>query len=248
MSIQKMFRRPEKYNQSAGTNPATPAEKAAAVWDRRVGSAVTQAYNWRRATILMGIACLVLAGGLVVQSLKTQVIPYVVTVDKNTGEVEKAGAFTGADYTPGEAEKKYFITKFVLNARSVVLDPVAQTNDQREAVAYLTTNAANKYEMVKQNEKFDDKFGNCTVTPHIVSIQKVPDSETSYQVRWTEEEYGIRSGDKKTRNMSGVFSYTMLPVEGDALQVNPLGLFITGFDFSNDASQVNSGSESKKKS
>ena len=45
MSIQKMFRRPEKYNQSAGSNPATPAEKAAAVWDRRVGSAVTQAYN-----------------------------------------------------------------------------------------------------------------------------------------------------------------------------------------------------------
>ena len=104
MSIQKMFRRPEKYNQSGGSNPATPTEKAAAVWDRRVGSAVTQAYNWRRATILMGVACLVLAGGLVVQSLKTQVIPYVVTVDKSTGEVEKAGAFTGADYTPGEAE------------------------------------------------------------------------------------------------------------------------------------------------
>ena len=72
MSIQKMFKRPEKYSQSGVKNPATPAEKAAAVWDRRVGSAVTQAYNWRRATILMGIACLVLAGGLVVQSLKTQ--------------------------------------------------------------------------------------------------------------------------------------------------------------------------------
>ena len=73
-------------------------------------------------------------------------------------------------------------------------------------------------------------------------------SETSYQVRWTEEEYGIRSGDKKTRNMSGVFSYTMLPVEGEALQVNPLGLFIIGFDFSNDASQVNSSNANTKKS
>ena len=133
-------------------------------------------------------------------------------------------------------------------AVSEILAPFTETNDQREAVAYLTTNAANKYEMVKQNEKFDDKFGNCTVTPHIVSIQKVPDSETSYQVRWTEEEYGIRSGDKKTRNMSGVFSYTMLPVEGEALQVNPLGLFITGFDFSNDASQVNSSNANTKKS
>lgn len=220
-------------------NPATPAQRAEAVWDRRVGNAVTQAYNWRRATILCAFSCVVLAGGLVVQSLKTQVIPYVVTVDKQTGEVEKAGAFVGQDYTPKEAETKYFISNFIKNARSIQLDPVAQNQAQALAQAFLTKNAASKFAAVQQNEGYREKFGKVTVSVNIKTIQKIPDSDSSYQVRWTEEEFGIQSGTKKTTNMSGVFSYAIIPVkEEEQLLRNPLGLYISGFDFSNDVSEV----------
>ena len=65
-------------------------------------------------------------------------------------------------------------------------------------------------------------------------------------MRWTEEEFGITSGNKKVTNMSGIFSYTRLPVEKEKLEINPLGLYITGFDFSNDASQVNNGQNNSK--
>ena len=234
-----MFHRPEKMNPQTVKNPATPAQRAEAVWDRRVGNAVTQAYNWRRATILFGCACVVLAGGLVVQSLKTQVIPYVVTVDKSTGEVEKAGAFVGQDYTPKEAEVKYFISNFIRNARSIQLDPVAQNQSQAMAQAFLTKNAASKYAAVQQNEGYANKFGKVTVTVQIKTIQQIPDSESSYQVRWTEEEFGIQSGAKNIVNKSGIFTYTIIPVkEEEQLLRNPLGLYISGFDFSNDASDV----------
>ena len=240
MAQSNKFQRPTEYNPRSTDNPTTPADRAREVWDSRVGKATVQAYNWRRATILLCVVCLVLACGLVWQSLKTQVIPYIVTVDKTTGEVQQAGAFTSNEYVPQEAEIKFFLTDFVKNARTIQLDPVVQQRTQAKAVAFLTKNAARKFEDVKINENYNERRGNVTVSVHIISIQKVPESDSSYQIRWTEEEFGIQSGTKKITNMSGIFSYTMLPVQNDEqLLVNPLGLFISGFDFSNDASQVN---------
>jgi type IV secretion system protein TrbF len=240
MSLRSMFSRPEKYNQARVRNPSSPAERAEGVWDRRDGSAIVQAYNWRRISIGLIVVCIVLAGGLTVQSLKTRVIPYVVIVDKTTGEVEKAGAFVGKDYTPGEAEIKYFITKFIQNARNIGIDPIAYNTTQKQAASFLTKNAAQKYNKVLQDEGHDKKAGKVTVVTHIVSVQKVPDSEASYQVRWTEEEVGIQSGEQTITPMSGIFSYTMLPVKDEKqILVNPLGLYITDFNFSKDASAVN---------
>ena len=240
MALNNMFQRPTEFNQRSVDNPATPAERAKEIWDAREGRLVTQAYNWRRATVLLGIVCVVLAVGLVWQSLKTQVIPYIVTVDKTTGEVQHAGAFTSNEYVPQEAEVKFFLTDFVKNARTIQLDPIVQQRTQAKAVAFLTKNSARKYLDVLNNENYKERRGSVTVTVHINTIQKVPESEASYQIRWTEEEYGIQSGAKKTNYMSGIFSYTMLPLENDEqLLTNPLGLFITGFDFSNDATQVN---------
>ena len=118
MSI-SLFNQQEKFNTEQHKNPATPAERAEAVWDRRIGSAVVQAYNWRRISLGLIVVCIVLAAGLVWQSMKTTVIPYVVTVNETTGEIKKAGAFVEADYTPQEAEIKYFIAEFVKNAVGV---------------------------------------------------------------------------------------------------------------------------------
>src|SRR3979490_433076 len=61
--------------------PETPYHKAAQVWDERIGSARVQAKNWR----LMAFGCLMLSGslasGLVWQSLRGTVTPWVVQVD-----------------------------------------------------------------------------------------------------------------------------------------------------------------------
>ena len=62
--------------------PVTAYQKAAQVWDERIGSARVQAKSWR----LMAFGCLTLAfglaGGLVWQSEQSRVTPYVVEVDK----------------------------------------------------------------------------------------------------------------------------------------------------------------------
>ena len=62
--------------------PVTPYQKAAQVWDERIGSARVQAKNWR----LMAFGCLFLtaslAGSLVWQSAQETITPWVVEVDR----------------------------------------------------------------------------------------------------------------------------------------------------------------------
>ena len=64
----------------------TPYQKAAQVWDERIGSARVQAKNWRLATLIsLGVSG-VLAGGMLWQATQSLVTPYVVEID-TTGEV-----------------------------------------------------------------------------------------------------------------------------------------------------------------
>lgn len=234
------FKRPEVFNARTYPNPMEASDKAKAVWDERVGSVVVQNYNWRRVTLILAVICFVLTLGLVYQSSMTKVIPYVVTVDKTTGEVQQAGAFTNNNYEPKDAEIRYFLVNFISNARTIQLDPIAQSRAQVKAFAYLTSNAAKKYQTIQNAEDYVNKIGNITTSIAITSVSKVPETTSSYQIRWAEEEYNIKTGGKNTTHMSGVFTYTMLPVESDEqLLLNPLGLYISGFDFSNDVSEVN---------
>lgn len=146
-----IFKQPERFSDTSDTqSPATPADRARAVMDKRIGSVVVQSYNWRRISLGLLVACIVLSIGLTVQSLKSRVVPYVVTVDKSTGEVEKAGAFISQDYTPQEAEIRYFLSQFIQNARSIQLDPVQQEKMQKKAYAYLTQAAGRNMHLCRR--------------------------------------------------------------------------------------------------
>ena len=54
-----MFKRPSVHY-GRTPEPVTPYQKAAQIWDERIGSARVQARNWR----LMAFGCLLLSGGL----------------------------------------------------------------------------------------------------------------------------------------------------------------------------------------
>lgn len=225
----KSFQQPEKFSR---TDALSPAEEARDVLDRRFGSVVVQNYNWRRIAIGLLIACIALSIGLTVQSLKSQIIPYVVTVDKSTGEVEQAGAFTAQDYTPQEAEIRYFLAQFIQNARSIQLDPVQQEKMQKKAYAFLTQAAGQKYAAIQRNERFKDKYATYTVQTKITGIKKIPETE-SYHATWTEEEFHIASGKQDTKKYECVFAVTTIPPKDEqTLLINPLGLYISDLNFS----------------
>src|SRR5258707_12872893 len=78
--------------------PETPYQKAAQVWDERIGSARIQAGNWR----LVAFGCMLLSGGpasgLVWQSVRGTGTPWVVQVDR-LGQAQ-AVALADSIYTP----------------------------------------------------------------------------------------------------------------------------------------------------
>ena len=92
------FRRTiQRYGQTP--EPVTPYQKAAQLWDERIGSARVQARNWR----LMAFGSLVVSAGLgagvIWQSAQSRVTPYVVEVDK-FGEVRAVGPALPAERCP----------------------------------------------------------------------------------------------------------------------------------------------------
>ena len=225
----KSFHQPEKFSDTGKT--LSPAEQARKVIDDRIGSVVVQNYNWRRIAVGLLISNVALAGGLTYQASQSHIVPYVVTVDKSTGEVEKAGAFVSQDYTPQEVEVRYFIGQFIQNARNIQLDPVQQEKMQGKAFAYLTQAAAQKYSAIQRNEGFKEKYAMYTIQTKITGIKKIPDTD-SYHATWTEEEFNIASGKQDVKKYECVFAVTTIPPKDDqTLMVNPLGIYISDLNF-----------------
>jgi type IV secretory pathway TrbF-like protein len=102
--------------------PVTPYQRAAQVWDERLGSARVQARNWRLAAL--GATALSTVLGLTLSTVigRSGVVPYVVEVDR-LGEVRAVGPAFEA-YQPSDAQIAHFLARFIENVRSLSIDPV----------------------------------------------------------------------------------------------------------------------------
>ncbi|MBD3762982.1 conjugal transfer protein TrbF, partial [Rhizorhabdus sp.] len=80
------FKRPATHYGKT-PEPETPYQRAAQIWDDRIGSARVQARNWR----FMAFGCMILSAGfaaaLVWQSARGTIVPWVVQVD-NLGQAQ----------------------------------------------------------------------------------------------------------------------------------------------------------------
>jgi len=105
-----------KRNQSRyGTTPVpeTSYQRAAQVWDDRIGSARVQARNWRLATLLsVGLSAL-LASAFIWQSSQSMITPYVVEVDTN-GSVRAIGPAI-ENFIPSDAQIAHQLAGFITN-------------------------------------------------------------------------------------------------------------------------------------
>ena len=134
-----MFRRSTvRYGKTP--EPETPYQRAGQVWDERIGSARVQAKNWRLA--FFGALALSggLAGGLVWQSARGTVTPWVVQVDK-LGQAQ-AVAPAIADYRPTDPQIAWHLARFIEEVRSIPADPVVLRQNWLDAYNYVTDKGA----------------------------------------------------------------------------------------------------------
>jgi type IV secretion system protein VirB5 len=212
--------------------PETPYQRASDEWDKRIGSAVIQAKNWRLcALVLCGIAFLLVIG-LIYQSAKSTVTPYVVEVTKE-GLVQAIGPAAQARFRPGGPVLEYFLAQWVQRVRSLPLDPVVAKNQWLEAYAYLRQSAATVLNEIAAKEQPLAKLGKETVSVQVRNV--VPLSKDTWQVRWEETRYSREGAVIETKTMTGSFTVEIDPPKDEAqLLKNPLGLYIARFSWSKD--------------
>lgn len=240
MNIKTLFSKPEKFTEY---EPESPAARAARKWDEREGEIIVQNYNLRRLLVGLLAVVMVMTVGLVYKSLSANVMPYIVEVDTTTGAVRNVGTVEeSAHYQPTEEVYKYFLSKFLKNTREMPLDPVVYKENLSTAYGFLTKNAALKLQTMLKSEKTTEKFGHQTVQINISTILAMEGGH-SYQIRWNEEVFTIGTGEKKVTPYSGIFTIQIIKSDDETqLLINPLGMYISDFSWSKDASAVNTES------
>jgi type IV secretory pathway TrbF-like protein len=208
--------------------PTTAYQRAGQVWDDRIGSARAQAKNWR----LMSFGTLALAAALasavIWQSTQSRVTPYVVQVDK-FGEVQ-AVAPAIQNYKPTDAETAWYLARFITDVRSVSTDPVVVRKNWLEAYDYATDHgAAFLNQFAQTNDPFKG-IGERSVSVQITSVVRM--SDTSVQVKWTEQIYDRDALEKSERWIAILTVIIKPPVTAEILRKNPLGLYVNAIGWS----------------
>ena len=208
--------------------PTTPYQRAGQLWDERIGSARVQAKNWRLMSFGSLGLTIVMAGGLIWQSMQSRVTPYVVEVDK-LGEVQAVGP-ASQSYHPTDAEFAWYLARFITDVRSLSSDPVVVRKSWLEAYDYATDHGA---VFLNQFAQANDPFkavGERTVSVQVTSVVRASDS--SFQVKWVEQIYEHDALAKTERWTAIVSVITQEPNTAEVLRKNPLGLYVNGLNWS----------------
>lgn len=222
-----LFKRPSvRYARTP--EPETPYQRAAQVWDERIGSARVQAKNWR----LMAFGSLALAGGfataLVWQSTQGTVVPWVVQIDR-FGEAQ-AVASAIADYKPTDPQIAWHLSRFIEQVRSIPADPIVVRQNWLRAYEFTTDRGAlalNDY--ARGNDPFT-KVGRQQIAVEISSVIRA--SPDSFRIAWTERRYEngqLAATERWTAILTIVIQQ---PRTADKLRANPLGVFVNAINWS----------------
>jgi len=227
-----MFRRPSiRYGQTP--EPITPYQRAAQVWDDRIGSARVQAKNWRLAffgTLLLSGG---LAAGLVWQSARGTITPWVVQVDK-LGEAQVV-APADAGYSPTDPQIAFHLARFVEQVRSIPADPIIVRQNWLRAYDFTTDKGAmalNDY--ARTNDPFA-QVGKAQVAVDVSSVIRA--SGNSFRIAWTERRYQDGSLAETARWSAILTIALQTPRTPDALRKNPLGVFVGAINWSKELAQ-----------
>ncbi|MGY6633216.1 MAG: conjugal transfer protein TrbF [Alkalilacustris sp.] len=225
-----MFRRPS-LRYATTPEPVTPYQKAAQVWDERIGSARLQARNWR----LMAMSCLALSAGLsaalVWQSARGTVVPYVVEVD-NLGAAQ-AVAPAVADFRPTDPQIAWHLARFIENVRQLPADPVVLRQNWLRAYDFATDRGA---VALNDHARRDDPFarvGDTQVSVEISSVIRA--SETSFRIAWIERRY-VGGQLATTERWTAILTVVIQPPRtAERLRANPLGVFVHAINWSRES-------------
>ena len=222
-----MFKRPAVHYGKT-PEPETPYQKAAQVWDERIGSARAQAKNWRAMAFGSLALSVGLAGGLVWQSARGTIVPWVIEVDKLGAAQVVAPATSG--YTPSDPQIAFHLSNFIKRVRSIPSDPVILRQDWLGAYDFTTIKGAQTLSgYARANDPFA-KIGEEQVSVDVSSVIRA--SANSFRVAWTGRRY--KDGALvDTSRWTAILTIVVRPSsDAERLRKNPLGIYVDAIAWS----------------
>jgi type IV secretion system protein VirB5 len=213
-------------------HPETPYQRAAQVWDDRIGSARVQARNWR----LMALGSLGLSAGLAAayawQVSSGTIVPWVVQVDR-LGQPQVV-APADQSYRPTDPQIAWHLARFIEAVRSIPADPVVLRQQWLRAYDFTTDRgAAALNDFARVNDPFA-KLGKEQRTVDVSSVIRA--SPDSFRVAWIERRY--EDGQlAATERWTAILTITVQPPRDiERLKRNPLGIYVHALNWSKELS------------
>ena len=227
-----IFKRPATHYGKT-PEPETPYQRAAQVWDERIGSARVQARNWR----LIAFGSLILSAGfasaLVWQSARGTVVPWVVQVD-NLGQAQTV-APANADYQPTDPQIAFHLGRFIEQVRAIPADAIIVRQNWLRAYEWTTDRgAAALNDYARANDPFAN-VGRQQVAVEVSSVIRA--SPNSFRVAWTERHF--ENGQlSTTERWTAILTIVIQPPrDAERLRANPLGIYVNAISWSREMSQ-----------
>ena len=227
-----IFKRPTTHYGKM-PEPETPYQRAAQVWDERIGSARVQARNWRTMAFGSLILAAGFAGALVWQSARGSIVPWVVQVD-NLGQAQ-AVAPAAADYRPTDPQIAFHLGRFIEQVRALPADAIVVRQNWLRAYEFTTDRgAAALNDYARSNDPFT-RVGRQQVAVEVSSIIRA--SPDSFRVAWSERHYENGQLSTTERWTAILTVVIQTPRNAERLRSNPLGIYVNAINWSREMSQ-----------
>ena len=192
-----------------------------------------QILKWQRLSYMSIVAMIICIFGIIFIATRSTFIPYVIHVDPETGYVKSLGALEQGKTKVTSTEVNYFLSQFVTNMRSIPKDEYVLKENVDKGIKYLTSQSAQKYKNLYLDE-FTKKIGSEYSRIRILNVNPIANTKNTYQVRWEETTINKSNSMQPIKTVyTGNFSIEQKTVSNkEDLVLNPLGLYITVFEFS----------------
>jgi type IV secretory pathway TrbF-like protein len=224
MIAQLRFKKSQAAQAAVADGVESPFVAAKREWNERYGDYIAQARNWRLAAILALFIAAVLSGGTIWLAGQSKLVPYVVEVDKLGASIAVARAQQVT--APNAAIVRAQLASWIIDARSVSSDPVAERATLTRVYSLIGTTAKPYLDdYYRTNSPFQ------VAAAHTVSVSidaVLPQSATTYQVQWTEDQRDRSGVHLATSHWVGQLSVGFnAPTDEATILRNPMGIYVT---------------------
>jgi len=195
-------------------------------WDERYGEFITRAKNWRTMAVISAMVALIATGGMLWQSARSRVIPFVVLVD-SLGRPIASGLAEQAS-VGDDRLRRAVIQDWIDNVRMVTTDGIAQRRAINRVYAYIAS-GTNAQAFISDFYRNDPPFKRAQTGTVSVEVKSVlPTSDRTFEVDWIETTRDLFGGVKSTDHWKGSFTIALnAPTEERQARINPLSLYVT---------------------